>query len=141
MEAIGAAASAVTLLGVAVKGTETLYNTISGFKNASLRTKALASAIGNLKALLLQLENDNTIAEDTPALRDIRDLLKSYNVAIQQHEKDLRRIQSTPQDSKTKQMTKKLKGAISGDKELVRVLTELINCCTTLEIRLVHLIQ
>ncbi|CAO2648891.1 Nn.00g098400.m01.CDS01 [Neocucurbitaria sp. VM-36] len=132
MEVVGAAASAVTLLGVAVKGTETLYNTISGFKNVSARTEALSSAIRNLRALLTQLQNDEAIAEDTPTLKNFRKLLKNYNVDVQRHAKDLNKIQASAQDSKKKQISKKLKGAISGDKELLRILAELTQCCTTL---------
>lgn len=136
MEVVGAAASAVTLFGVAVKGTEALYNTISGFKNVSLRTESLSSAIRNLRALLTQLEKNDAIAEDTPALKEFRKLLKDYDVDIKRHENDLQRIQSNSQDSKTKRLSKKLKGAISGDKDLLRILAELTQCCTALETQL-----
>ncbi|KAF2786022.1 ankyrin [Melanomma pulvis-pyrius CBS 109.77] len=136
MEVVGVAASAVTLFGVAVKGTEALYNTISGFRNVSLRTESLGSAVRNLRALLTQLENNDAIAEDTLALKEFRDLLKDYDVDIRRHENDLRRIQSNPLDSKTKRLSKKLKGAISGDKDLLRILAELTQCCTVLGTRL-----
>ncbi|KAJ4370621.1 hypothetical protein N0V83_005142 [Neocucurbitaria cava] len=132
MEVVGVAASAITLLGVAVKGTETLYNTISGFKNASARTEALKSAIDNLRGLLTQLQNDEAFAEDTPTLKNIRELLKRYTVDVKRHENDLTKIHASAQDSTRKQLSKKVKGAISGDKELLRILAELTQCCITL---------
>lgn len=136
MEMFGAVASAVTLLGAAVKGTETLRQIISAFRGTSFHTESLDSAIKSLQTVLTQLKNIKALAEDGTDLDDFKELMKGYGVDIQRYNEDLKKIQVAPKESKTKQISKKLRAAISGDKALLRILGEITQRCTMIETQL-----
>jgi hypothetical protein len=65
MEAVGAGASVLAFVGVALQGTKSLYNAIASYKNATKETAALVSAVGNLQIILTQLRDCTALANRT----------------------------------------------------------------------------
>ncbi|KAF2119075.1 ankyrin repeat-containing domain protein [Lophiotrema nucula] len=136
MEAIGAAASIVTLAGVALQGTQTLCQTLSNFKNASLQASRINAAIQNLDSLLKQLQSSRITKERSAHAEGLKDLLVAYNKDVQRYMKDLRFIQAISTDSLTERASKKLRIAYKGDRELLRILAEITQQCVALAAQL-----
>ena len=132
MEVVGVIASVVTLLGAAVKGTEILRQTISGFWDGSSYMEALDSAIKSLKLILTQLKSSDALVQDLSARRDFQELIKEYYTDLKRYEDYIKEMHDKSKESRTKRFSMKLRNAIPGGKDILGVLEEITQRCTTL---------
>ncbi|KAF2869923.1 hypothetical protein BDV95DRAFT_91558 [Massariosphaeria phaeospora] len=139
MEAAGAAASAMTLLGAAVNGTKALVQAISAIKNASRTTETLVSAVQALQIVLEQLQASIEVARNDIDVGKTEELVTLCNKDIARYKTELQKLQSKPGDDIMKRGFKKFRTVFLGEKDFARVLAEVNNHCTVLQFQLNHL--
>jgi len=90
-EGIGAAASILTFIGVALKATITVHEVISGIKDGPHYVQNLAAAVQNLRTVLTQLRNSTALKQAGATfdfgplqrlMRDCRDDVVSYEAVL-----------------------------------------------------------
>jgi hypothetical protein len=135
MEPISAGASVLAFIGLAIESTKALHNVVTGFKNASRETAALAVAVGNLQLILIQLRDCKAFTETTIDLQDVRNLLDACNKDVTSFERDLGKVQCSPKATKIQQAWKKMKATLS-EKSLNGMWNKLNHHCTVLQFQL-----
>jgi len=133
MEALGAGASVLAFVGLALQSTKVLSQTVSGFKNASRQITALASAVRNLQNILTQLEGCRALSEPRTDVQHLADLVNACIEDVGRYDKELKKIQPCPDGPKIQQAWKKMKTMLA-DKDLVW--KEVSQHCTALSAQL-----
>jgi hypothetical protein len=132
MEPISAGASVITFVRLAIESTKALHNIIVGLKNAGKETGVLAAAVGNLQLILTQLRGCRAFNDTTVDLQDVRNLLDACKIDVTSFEKDLSKVQCSPEANKFQRTWKKVKAIIS-EKSLNGMWNKPNHHCTVLQ--------
>ena len=111
MEAVSAGAGVLTFITVALGSTKTIYETVSGVKNAPQEVESLATAVKNLQLVLTQLSNCPAVrlADADTDLEPILGSIKTCSEDVSRYESELAKVRISPQDKKVGRAWKKLK--------------------------------
>ena len=112
MEPISAGASVLAFVTLVVESTKALHNVLTGFRSATREVAALAAAVGNLQLLLIQFRDCKVFTEATIDLKNVRSLLDACNNDVTNFEKNLRKVQCGPTDTKLEQTWKNMKATL-----------------------------
>ncbi|KAF2104285.1 hypothetical protein NA57DRAFT_51122 [Rhizodiscina lignyota] len=135
MEAISAGASILAFLTLALQCTQSLHETIAGYRNISQQTESLASALKNLESILTQLQSCRILADPSANLQHIKELIRTCVDHLKRHEKVLEEIQPDERSLKTKQIWKRFRATLE-EKQLTQIWTEVNHLCTVLGVQL-----
>ncbi|OAL29584.1 hypothetical protein AYO22_01998 [Fonsecaea multimorphosa] len=135
MEPVSAGASVLAFVGIALQGTKSLYNVLSGFRHATRETASLVAAVGNLRNILIQLRDCRALAEPNVDLQNVRNLLDACTQDIANFKKDLDKIQYDPTTPKIQKAWKRVRAALT-EKQLTAMWHKLNHHCNVLQFQL-----
>jgi Fungal N-terminal domain of STAND proteins len=117
MEAIGAGASVIAFIGLAVQSTEATVSLVSSYREAQERVQRLTSAIQDLHHTFNTLSTlqDVTGDQEIPAIYDLKTLLKKYVEDVTRFNSKLKKRQRQAGRSKLDGIWRNLKVALKKD--------------------------
>jgi len=123
-EGVGAAASTLTFIGVALKATITVLEVISGIKDGPHYVEQLAAAVQNLQTVLTQLRHSAALnqASATFDFGPLQRLMEACKDDVVSYEAALGRLRISATDKKAGKAWKKIKTVLK-EKDLGRILT------------------
>lgn len=131
MEAVGAAASALTFVTVALSSVKLLYETLSSVKDGPSNVKKAADVIMQLRRLLEQIQQSTSIVVDGVLLNDLESCISDLTTFADKVVK----LQTLPQESRGGRLWKRLK-AFANEKDLDQISTNVSQHCARLTLRL-----
>ena len=135
MEAVAAGASVIAVIELALKCSQSLYQTLSSYQNGPQQIKSLASAVSNLHAVLIRLQTCEALKNAKANLQSITNLIKACHEDLLRYQKLLRKVQPAPKTSKVRQALKRYT-AILEEKGLKQIWTEVNHHYTALVVEL-----
>lgn len=131
MEAVGAGASVLTFVTVAVGTTKVVYETLSAVRDGPANVKKTADAVLQLRFILEQIAQLSHPAADTTLHSDAKSCISDLNIFAAKVVK----LQVNPSDRANGRLWKRLKAFVT-DKDLVDIRETLSRHSSRLSLRL-----
>ncbi|KAF2229856.1 ankyrin [Viridothelium virens] len=138
MDGISAGASALTFLAFALQSVQSLYQTLSSYRDGPQQLRSLNSAIEALNTVLRQLQGCEVLANPEADHQNVRNLIEACNNDLLRYQKYLQKVLPNPEASKVKQAFKRFVPVLE-EKTLTKIRTEIIYHCTVLDTQLSNL--
>jgi len=135
MEVVGAGASIISIIGLALQCTKSLYQIISSYQNAPQQFDSLASAIKHLERILTQLQGCKALSDPSVDYHNITELIKTCTADLRRYENTLQKLQPDRKTPKAKQIWKRCT-ATWGEKSVNQIWIEVNQHCTALGVQL-----
>ncbi|KAK4163278.1 hypothetical protein QBC43DRAFT_319825 [Cladorrhinum sp. PSN259] len=132
MEAIGAGASVVAFITLAVQSAKTVSDTLSGIQDAPENVRHATSAVGMLQAALDQLLQCPSVSQGHTS-RDLHDNIKQCYEDLAGFASKLRKIQISGTASRSRQLWKRVRAFID-EKEIDRMVKIVTSHSSTLSL-------
>lgn len=137
MDAISGGAGVIAFITIALQSTKIIYKAISNIKDGPREIRQIASAVSNLQVVLTQLSNCPAVksADSETDLVEISRLIKICTEDLSHYERDIRKIQISPDDKKAGKAWKKI-NTVLRKKDIQEMWKEVNHHVTTLGLQL-----